>query len=201
MTSATDQTFETIPMEALLEKAGELRKQGYRLVQIGTTRLPEHVELTYSFDLESRLTNLRFQVPADGARVPSISSVFCCAFLYENEMHDLFNVQVDGMAVDFHGHLYETAVKFPFGKTKMPAPKPAPAAAAPSPAPSTGAAPPATAKRAQLAGATGSDQPGVRPSSGAATSVSSRGSKPTSASDTPEAAAPGDGRTPMAHKS
>jgi ech hydrogenase subunit D len=128
MTSATDQMFETISLQTLLEKAGELRKQGFRLVQIGATRLPEHVELTYSFDRESRLTNLRFQVPADGARVPSISSIYWCAFLYENEMHDLFNVQVDGMAVDFHGHLYETAVKFPFGRTKMPAPKPAPAA-------------------------------------------------------------------------
>ena len=136
MNSATDQTFESIPMEALLEKAGEMRKQGYRLVQIGATRLPEHVELTYSFDRESRLTNLRFQVLAAGARVPSISSIYWCAFLYENELHDLFNVQVDGMAVDFHGHLYETTVKFPFGSTKAPAAKPSPAApSAASPAP------------------------------------------------------------------
>jgi hypothetical protein len=44
------------------------------------------------------------------------------------------------MAVDFHGHLYETAVKFPFGRTKMPAAKPAPAAAsAPPTAPATAA--------------------------------------------------------------
>jgi ech hydrogenase subunit D len=128
MSNAADQTFETIPPQALLERVGEMRKQGYRLVQIGATRLPEHVELTYSFGLESRLANLRFQVPAVGARVPSITSIFWCAFLYENELHDLFNVQVDGMAVDFHGHLYETTVKFPFGSTKAPVVKPAPAA-------------------------------------------------------------------------
>ena len=149
MNSATDQTFESIPMEALLERAGEMRKQGYRLVQIGATRLPEHVELTYSFDRESRLANLRFQIPAAEARVPSISSIYWCAFLYENELHDLFNVQVDGIAVDFHGHLYETAVKFPFGRTKMPTVKPAPAAPpAPQPAPAavTAAALPAAAK-------------------------------------------------------
>ena len=128
MSNAADQMFEIIPAESLLEKAGEMRKQGYRLVQIGATRLPEHVELTYSFDRERRLTNLRFQVPAAGARLPSISSIYWCAFLYENELHDLFNVQVDGMAVDFHGHLYETTVKFPFGSTKAPVVKPAPAA-------------------------------------------------------------------------
>jgi ech hydrogenase subunit D len=134
MSSGADQTFESIPVQALVGKVGELRRQGYRLVQIGATRLPEHVELTYSFDRESRLANLRFQVPAAEARVPSISSIYWCAFLYENELHDLFNVQVDGMAVDFHGHLYETTVKFPFGSTKAPAAKPAPAAASTPPA-------------------------------------------------------------------
>ena len=131
MSNGADQTFETIPVQALLAKVGELRQQGYRLVQIGATRLPEHVELTYSFDREYRLANLRFQVPAAEARVPSISSIYWCAFLYENELHDLFNVQVEGMAVDFHGHLYETTVKFPFGRTKTPVAKPAaPATAA-----------------------------------------------------------------------
>jgi ech hydrogenase subunit D len=138
MSSETDQTFEIIPVPSLLEKVGQLRQQGYRLVQIGATRLPEHVELTYSFDRESRLVNLRFQVPASEARVPSISSIYWCAFLYENELHDLFNVHVDGMAVDFHGHLYETTVKFPFGSTKAPAAKPVTATA---PAPAAGALP------------------------------------------------------------
>ena len=143
MSNAADQLFETIPMQSLLERVGEMRKQGYRLVQIGATRLPEHVELTYSFDRENRLANLRFQVPAAGARLPSITSIYWCAFLYENELHDLFNVQVDGMAVDFHGHLYETSVKFPFGSTKAPAVKPAPAASpAPSATPATAAVKP-----------------------------------------------------------
>ena len=134
MITTTDQTFETIPIAALLDKAGAMRKEGYRLVQIGATRLPEHVELTYSFDRDLRLANLRLQVPAAEARVPSISSVFWCAFLYENELHDLFNLQVEGMAVDFHGHLYETSVKFPFGSTKAPVVKPAPATVAGQPA-------------------------------------------------------------------
>ena len=143
MSSSADQIIETIPMQSLLERVGEMRKQGYRLVQIGATRLPEHVELTYSFDRENRLANLRFQVPATGARLPSITSIYWCAFLYENELHDLFNVQVDGMAVDFHGHLYETSVKFPFGSTKAPAVKPAPAASpAPSATPATAAVKP-----------------------------------------------------------
>lgn len=129
MSTGTDQTFETIPVSALLDKASAMRKEGYRLVQIGATRLPDHVELTYSFDRSLQLANLRLQVPATEARVPSISSIYWSAFLYENELHDLFNLEVDGMAVDFHGHLYETAVKFPFGSVKPPTAKPAAAPA------------------------------------------------------------------------
>ncbi len=137
MSTSTEQTFEIIPVEELLDRASRMRQQGYRLVQIGATRLPEHVELTYSFDRDRQLTNLRLQVSAAEARVPSISSLYWCAFLYENEIHDLFNVQVDGMAVDFHGHLYETSVKFPFGSSKPPAPSPtAPAASPPGATPS-----------------------------------------------------------------
>ncbi len=51
-------------------------------------------------------------------------------------MHDLFGVQVAGMAVDFKGNFYKTAVKFPFGTAKLPcassAAAPATAAAAPA---------------------------------------------------------------------
>ncbi len=119
------QHFEIIPLEILLARAQALRQSGWRLVQIGATRLPDKLELTYSFDRANELANLRFEVHAQGARVPSISSVYWSAFLYENEMHDLFNVQVDGIAVDFQGNLYKTTVKFPFGSTKVPAVKPA----------------------------------------------------------------------------
>lgn len=111
----------TIAVEALVREVSKFRKEGYRLAQISATRLPDQVELTYSFDKELRLEHLRVQLPAATALVPSITSVFWCAFLYENELHDLFNVQVDGLAVDFHGSFYKTALKFPFASTKIPA--------------------------------------------------------------------------------
>jgi ech hydrogenase subunit D len=126
-------TFELIVLETLLDRVRSQRQQGCRLVQISATRLPEQVELTYSFDLGGSLTNLRLHLPAAEARIPSISSIYWCAFLYENEMHDLFNIQVDGMAVDFHGNFYKTAVKYPFGSSKAPpAPKPHSAVAVPA---------------------------------------------------------------------
>lgn len=117
--------LETVPRELLLGLVRALHGRKYRLVQISATRLPDCLELTYSFDKEGTLANLRLAVPATDAHVPSISSIYWCAFLYENELHDLFNLRVDGLAVDFHGHLYQTAVPFPFGSTKPP-PRPAP---------------------------------------------------------------------------
>ncbi|SPE56501.1 EchD [Verrucomicrobia bacterium] len=115
---AQEQSFEIIPVDELLVKVEGLRRQNFRLVQISATRLAEQLELTYSFDLEHRLTNLRLHVPTGDAKVPSITGVYWAAFLYENELHDLFNLQVKGIAVDFQGTLYKTAVKFPFGSTK-----------------------------------------------------------------------------------
>ena len=117
--------FEAITPVQLLERVEAMRRDGYRLVQIGATRLPEHVELLYSFDRDGRLHNLRLQLAGFGVPVPSISSIYWCAFLYENEIHDLFNVQVEGIAVDFHGTLYKTAIAFPFGSTRPPKVKPA----------------------------------------------------------------------------
>ena len=115
----SQEQIEVITTESLLEKAGAKRQQGCRLVQISATQLPDQVELTYSFDLNTQLSNLRLSLPA-GARLPSITPVFGCAVLYENEIHDLFGVPVDGMSIDFKGNFYKTAIKFPFGSTQSP---------------------------------------------------------------------------------
>ena len=122
--------IEAITVDQLRDKVRALREQGQRLVQISATRLSDEVELTYSFDLDYRLTNLRLCLPGVNTQLPSISPIYGCAILYENEIHDLFNVQVDGLTVDFKGNFYKTAVKFPFGGNKAPSAtlQPAPAA-------------------------------------------------------------------------
>jgi ech hydrogenase subunit D len=121
-----DQTLEVIAVSALLERVRALHAGGSRLVQICATALSCQYELTYSFDLDGSLSSLRVQVPGEDARVPSIGSIYGCAFLYENEMHDLFNIKVEGLTVDFHGNLYNTAVKYAFGDTTVPLAKPQP---------------------------------------------------------------------------
>jgi ech hydrogenase subunit D len=141
------QQFEPVTVASLPARVRQMQEEGYRLAQIGATALPGMIEITYSFDRLDRFAHLRLQVPAARARIPSISQVYWCAFIYENEMQDLFQVQVDGMAVDFQGQFYPTAVKYPFGSPKAPVVKPPAAPAAPRlaavrPAPPTPAAAP-----------------------------------------------------------
>jgi ech hydrogenase subunit D len=130
----SQEQIEVITVDTLRDNVLAKHQQGCRLVQISATRLPDQVELTYSFDLNNRLTNLRLSLPGVDTRLPSISPIYGAAMLYENEIHDLFNVQVDGLTVDFKGNFYKTTVKFPFGSTKAPCVKPA---AAPTPAAAT----------------------------------------------------------------
>lgn len=103
-----------VTSDTLVAEVKALRDQSWRLVQIGVTALGDTLELNYSFDLEQRFRNLRLQIPAAGARLPSVSGVYWCAFLYENEIHDLFGLAFDGLALDFKGNLYQTAKPFPF---------------------------------------------------------------------------------------
>lgn len=131
---------EVVPVEKsdLVGIVAELFAEGYRLVQIGCSTLPNAYELSYSFDREYRFKNLRFTV-APGEEVPSISVIYPGAFLYENEIHDLFGVVITHIAIDYRGTLYRTALSTPFSvsNVKLPEPPkqkpPAPAAKAETP--------------------------------------------------------------------
>jgi ech hydrogenase subunit D len=109
------QVIDKIAVESLLDRVRAIRQQGCRLVQVSATRLAETIELTYSFEKDDALTSLRVEVPAADPRVPSICEIYGCVLLYENEIHDLFNVHVENMKVDFKGNLYKTSIPYAFG--------------------------------------------------------------------------------------
>lgn len=112
--SESQPTHAITPAE-LLAKVQELRQGGYRLVQMGATRLAETVEVNYTFDRDLTFLNLRLTLPPEGVAIPSISGCYWCAFLYENELHDLFGLNFTGIVVDYKGKFYKTAVRHPFG--------------------------------------------------------------------------------------
>ena len=121
-----EQPIIPVTADRLVAEVKVLCDEKWRLVQIGVTAIGDVFEVNYSFDRELRFRNLRLQVSAAGARLPSVSGVYFCAFLYENEIHDLFGIQFDGLVLDFKGTLYHTATPFPFAGS------PAPGAAAPA---------------------------------------------------------------------
>jgi len=106
-----------VPTEVgkLIGGVERFRNEGYRLVQIGCTKVGDLYEINYCFDKDYHLEVLRITIGAD-TEVPSISGMYWNAFIYENEMHDLFGIQVRGMNIDFKGTLIRTAEKYPFSK-------------------------------------------------------------------------------------
>ena len=112
-----------IPIAAseLLAKATQMSKDGYRLVQISCT-LAEAFEITYSFDKDLDLINLRVSVPKTDPVIPSITEPYLCAFTYENELQDLFGLAITNLKLNFKGNFYQTSVKTPFnpGASKTP---------------------------------------------------------------------------------
>lgn len=108
-----EQPITVITIDELLARTTRFFSEGYRLVQIGCTRADGKFEINYSFDKDYRFENLRLLLQ-EGGTLPSISAVYFGAFIYENEIHDLFGITVTGMNIDFKGTLYRTTVKYPF---------------------------------------------------------------------------------------
>ena len=119
------ETQETVLLEKndLMGVVAQLFAEGYRLVQIGCSTLQDAYELNYSFDKDYRFKNLRITV-APGEEVPSISMIYQNAFLYENEIHDLFGVVVTNISIDYGGTLYRTTIKTPFSIENVKLPEP-----------------------------------------------------------------------------
>jgi ech hydrogenase subunit D len=96
----------------LMKEAQKLKDEGYRIVQICANKV-NGFELSYSFDKEHNLKTLRLNI-AEEDEVMSISNIFFPAFLYENEMKDLFGIKITNLVLDFNGNLYKLAQKTPW---------------------------------------------------------------------------------------
>ena len=119
------QIFIQTEVADLLGKAAQYKKDGYRMTQILCTRVPEGYELTYSFDKDYVMENLRVIVPLEGS-VMSVTSQYWYAFVWENEIHDLFGLNVEFIApeVDYGGKFFHLAKPMPWhelSKAQQPA--------------------------------------------------------------------------------
>ena len=106
------QVFVNIEPGGLVATAHSLKDEGYRFVQCCAAEVDGRLELTYSFDKDMALKNFRLDV-APAATLESVSSIFPAAFVFENEMHDLFGLEITGISIDFQGAFYEVREKTP----------------------------------------------------------------------------------------
>jgi len=94
-----------ITVQELLGEVQKLHYDGYRLVTATCVdNNNDTLDIYYHFDMDYKLTNLKLTIPK-GTAVPSISKIFFCALLVENEIKELFGVNIENLVVDFGGHL------------------------------------------------------------------------------------------------
>ena len=82
-------------------------------VEVAAPETPGVFEIAWGFVKDGKLETIREQIVA-GDQVPSISEFFGAAFLYENEIRELFGIDVTGIGMDLRGQLYKTATRVPF---------------------------------------------------------------------------------------
>ena len=94
-----------LAVDMLLGEVQKLQYDGYRFVTAtcadnndGTT------DIIYHFDKDLQLKNYRVKV-ARGEEIPSISKIYFCAILVENEIKELFGQSITNIAIDYGGHL------------------------------------------------------------------------------------------------
>jgi len=109
-----EQKMQDITPESLIRSVQAMKDGGKRLVQIGCARIGDIFEINYSFDKDYNFENLKLTIPS-GLEVPSVSGIYTCAFVYENEIHDLYGIEITGIAIDFKGTFIRTSIKYPFG--------------------------------------------------------------------------------------
>jgi ech hydrogenase subunit D len=105
---------------AFLVRVGEYHKNGWRLAIINATTVPSPdeatpgvFEISWGFAKDLEFETMRESVTT-ADEVPSVSEFFGAAFLYENEMRELFGINVTGIGLDLQGRLYKTSAKIPF---------------------------------------------------------------------------------------
>lgn len=110
---AFESLFIPLTVEGLSALAQQKKADGWRFVQMHAVNTEEGIDLIYSFMKEGVLENHEIKGVKKGTSVPSITDQFFSAFVFENEAHDLFGVEISNIAIDFGGKFYALAEKEP----------------------------------------------------------------------------------------
>lgn len=94
-----------ITVDQLLGEVQNCKYEGYRFVTATCADNGDGtIDVIYHFDKDYKMKNYKVTVKG-GEEVPSISKVFFCALLVENEMKELFGINITNIAIDYGGHM------------------------------------------------------------------------------------------------
>lgn len=108
-------TFTDMAAADIHADAQRRAQEGWRYVQTLAVNKDGGVDLVYAYmDMGAgELVNLVVSDVAHNGTVVSITDVFFEAFVFENEIHDLFGISFDGLKLDFGGNFYRLATDKP----------------------------------------------------------------------------------------
>ena len=121
MNNKTPQVYREIELGELLPEVQKYKAAGWRFAQLCGSTIDGGVEICYSFCVGSgsQFENLLLNVE-NGVHVPSITGYYGEAFVFENELHELFGVLVDGISIDFKGNFYRISLTTPMNPDAAP---------------------------------------------------------------------------------
>ena len=108
------QEIVTTPVGDLLATIQDIKTEGYRLGQACATLAGEDIELLYTFEKDDVLKSLKFTIDAKNPEIQSITAIYGYAFIYENEMHDLFGIKFKNLSLDYDGKFFKISEETPW---------------------------------------------------------------------------------------
>ena len=108
-------TFNEISVEELYKVLPRKQLDGYRLTQICATAFEGYNEIIYTVTKDYLLENYKIKLNIDD-EIHSFSNIYPAAMLYENEMKELFGVNVTGISLDYNNKFYRIEQETPFKK-------------------------------------------------------------------------------------
>lgn len=91
----------------------KMHAEKWRLVQICAVSVEGGYEMSYSFCKAYQMTTLRLNL-AEDETISSITPIYACAFLQENEAAELFGVKIENINLDYKSKLYRIDAEAPF---------------------------------------------------------------------------------------
>lgn len=106
-------TYNTVALNEIEELARQKKADGWRYVQTLAVNTDDGIDVLYSFMKGDILDNVTIKAVKKEDVVPSITGSYLAAFVFENEVHDLFGVNISDIAIDFKGNFYRLSQKEP----------------------------------------------------------------------------------------